>query len=117
MAAIGPYSRPHRLAKLDGRTREAKMLREIRAELAVHGGGKPSVTERMLIDRCAMLTLRLAQMDEKIAGGVLTDIDSRSYVAWSNGLARSLQALGLKPAATTTPRRLADVLASGRAAA
>jgi hypothetical protein len=116
MAAIGPYSRPHRLAKLDGRTREAKMLRAIRAELAAHVGGKPSVTERMLIDRCAMLTLRLAQMDEKIAGGVLTDIDSRSYVAWSNGLARSLQALGLKPA-TEAPKRLAEVLAAGRAAA
>jgi hypothetical protein len=32
-AKIGPHSRPHMLAKLDQRTREAKLLSDARAEL------------------------------------------------------------------------------------
>jgi hypothetical protein len=36
---MGPYSRPHRLAKLDGRTREAALLRKTRARLTEHVGG------------------------------------------------------------------------------
>lgn len=110
MAAIGPYSRPGAIAKLDGRTREARLLREVRAELAEHVGGKPSITERMLIERCAMLTLRLKQMDDKIASGSMTDLDARTYICWSNGLSRSLRLLGFK-SAVSAPPRLSEVLA------
>jgi hypothetical protein len=37
---IGPYSRPHRLAKIDGRTKIAKLMRETRAALIAHVGGE-----------------------------------------------------------------------------
>ena len=56
---IGPYSRPHRLAKLDGRTREAALMRDTRARLIAHVGGSPSAVELALIERAAQLTLKV----------------------------------------------------------
>ncbi|HVC52761.1 MAG TPA: hypothetical protein VND87_12125 [Stellaceae bacterium] len=107
---IGPYSRPHRLAMLDGRTREARLLQETRDALIEHVGGSPSATQRALIERAAWLQLRVAQLDVRIAeGATFSDHDSRTYLAWSNSLGRTLAALGLKPAAPPVPR-LADVL-------
>ncbi|HEV7267354.1 MAG TPA: hypothetical protein VGN83_20965 [Falsiroseomonas sp.] len=97
---------------MDGRTREAKILQRVRAELTEHVGGSPSATQRALIERAAWLTLRTAQLDRKIAGGgELTDHDSRVYLAWSNSLTRTLRQLGhgkTRPA----PRTLADYLAA-----
>lgn len=114
---IGPYSRPHRLANLDGRTKEAALLRTMRAELTAHVGGKPSATQRCLIDRAAMLTLHVALFDARaLAAGVLSERDGRQYLAYSNALGRTMRELGIKGAAAAQPR-LADVLATGRPAA
>ena len=44
MPAIGPYSRPHNLMKVDGRTMEARLIRETREALIAHVGGAPSAT-------------------------------------------------------------------------
>ena len=54
MSQIGPYSRPATLAKLDGRTRESRLMQTARAELSAHVGGKPSAVQRRLIDRACM---------------------------------------------------------------
>jgi hypothetical protein len=43
MPQLGPYSRTAILSKLDGRTREARLMRGTRAALIAHVGGKPSV--------------------------------------------------------------------------
>lgn len=95
MQQLGPYSRPHALAKMDGRTREARLLRDLRSDLVKHVGGKPSATQRALIDRAAWLSLHVAQMDAKAADGrALTEHDSRTYLAWSNSLTRTLAQLG-----------------------
>lgn len=115
--SIGPYSRPPSLAKLDGRTREARLLRETRAELAQHVGGAPSATQRALIERCAQLSLRIALMDAKFAEtSIQTEHDSRTYLAWSSTLSRTLRELGVH-AAPARPRTLADHLAAKAAAA
>jgi hypothetical protein len=45
--AIGPYCRPLALAKLDGRTKEAALMRRVRAELTAHVGGTPSFPQRV----------------------------------------------------------------------
>ncbi len=98
---IGPYSRPLALAKLDGRTREAALMRRVRAELTAHVGGSPTFPQRLLIERCAVLSLRLAKIDEAIlAGDQLTLHDNQHAIAWHNALRRSLDALGLEPAAS-----------------
>jgi hypothetical protein len=104
------------LANLDGRTREAKLLRRVKAELTAHVGGNPSATQRALIERVAMLTLRIHAMDEKCAGGDMTELDTRTYLAWSNTLARTVKLLGIKGEAAKPPS-LHDIFAKGQAAA
>jgi hypothetical protein len=90
---IWPYIRPHRLAKIDGRTKIAKLMRETRATLTAHVGGEPSATQRALIERVVWLTLKCSLTDAKIAAGTDTDYDSKSYLAWSNALRRALRDL------------------------
>ena len=88
------------LAKLDGRTREAALMRRTRGELTAHVGGQPSATQRALIERAVNLTVRLALMDAKFAAGTgQSDHDSRTYLSWSNALTKTLRQLGLQPAA------------------
>jgi len=83
-------------------------MRDVRAELSVHVGGRPSATQRALIDRAAWLTLHIAQLDAKMADGrPLTECDSRTYLAWSNSLTRTLKQLGLQGAAEK-PKTLAE---------
>lgn len=108
--AIGPYSRPNTLAKLDGRTREAALMRRVRADLTAHVGGNPTATERAMIERAVWLSLRLAQLDAKMAAGdAFTIHDSNHYIAWSNALTRTLARLGFKAAAATAPS-LAEIM-------
>src|SRR5438105_1389891 len=96
---VGPHSRPHRLIKLDGRTKEAALMRSLRKELTQHVGGNPSAVARALIERCCWLQLRISLLDRKIASGRdLTEIDSNTYLAWQNSLVRTLARLGLDPA-------------------
>jgi len=81
------------MEKRDGRTREARMLRAIRAELAAHVGGHPSPTQAALIEAGAQLQLRIAMMDRKVAEGGMNDHDSRTYLAWVGALGRLMQRL------------------------
>jgi hypothetical protein len=114
MPQLGPYSRTARLSKLDGRTREARLMRGTRSALIGHVGGKPSVVQQALIERACQLQIRIAMMDRDFAAGcVQTEHDSRTYLAWSNSLTRTLRQLGLKGAADKPPS-LQDYLA-GRA--
>ena len=52
---IGVYSRQPALRKLDKRTREAGYMAWVRADLIAHVGGNPTVVQKMLIDRAAIL--------------------------------------------------------------
>src|SRR5215469_13246052 len=87
---IGPYSRPHSLAKVDGRTRLAKLMRKTRAALTAHVGGDPSTTQRALIERVVWLTVKCCQNEAKILAGKDTEYDGKSYLAWSNALRRAV---------------------------
>ena len=115
MPQLGPYSRLNVLAKLDGRTREARMMRQFRIELTEHLGGKPSFTQAALIDRAAWLFLHVAQLDARAVNGrELTEHDARTYLGWSNTLNRCLRQLGLKATREELPS-LSSYM-SGRAA-
>lgn len=115
MPRLGPYSRASVLAKLDKRTREARLLAEVRADLTAHVGGSPSATQRRMIERAAWLSLHVAQLDAKAAeGGAMTPHDTRTYLAWSNTLTRLLRQLGMKGAAAK-PRSLADHIGAAAA--
>ena len=104
MNAIGPYCRSSTLAKIDGRTREARLMQTTRAELVAHVGGKPSATQRALIEQACQLALRIATMDRKFAEtGEQTEHDSRVYLAWANTFSRLLRQLGLAAAPARVP--------------
>src|SRR5438105_14864700 len=117
---ITPNSQPHTIAKLDGRTREAILMRRVRVELTAHCGHTPSATQRLLIERAVMLSLKVAQIDAMILEGYpLTGHDNVHALAWNNALRRTLEALG-KPAAQRTPslsEYFADMASRGEAVA
>ena len=113
---IGPYSRPFALAKLDGRTKEAALMRRVRAELTTHCG-RPSATQRVLIERAVILSLRVAQIDAKIlAVEPLTLHDSNFALAWNNAR-RTLVALGqpAAPRVQTFAEAMAEAMAEREA--
>ncbi len=116
MATIGPHSRPSKLAVIDGRSAEARRMKEIRAELFEHLGGQASKTQAMLIGRIAVLTLRIELMDRAaLKGGAVPDNDAKQYLAWNNALSRMLRQLGLKGTPAKAPS-LAEHIASKAAA-
>src|SRR5690349_563313 len=96
--------RPKVAGKIDGRTWEAKLLKQTRTDLTAHVGGAPSAAQRALIDRIAWLTLNIAKIDRRTAErDGMSEHDSRTYLAWSNTMARTLVKLGLKGSAQRPP--------------
>ncbi len=112
MPKIGPYSNCATLAKMDGRSREARLVKSLRAELIAHVGGTPSTTQRLLIDQAAQLQLRIAMMDADGDGiGGMTERNQVQYLAWAGALSRLLRDLGMN-AAAPPPQSHADFLKS-----
>jgi hypothetical protein len=104
MQRIGPHSRPHRLALVDGRTAEARLMAEHRRELTEHCGGKPSVTQRALIERTVLLHLRLHLMDrETIRTPGMAERNGREYICLNSAYTRTIKALGIKGAIQAPP--------------
>jgi hypothetical protein len=109
--------KPAKVPSKDGRSADAVLLRRTKAALVAHVGGKPSATQRALIDRAANLTLHVARMDARaMEQGELSDHTSRQYLAWSNSLARTLALLGMDAAKASAPS-LRDYLAAKAPAA
>jgi hypothetical protein len=110
MKPIGPYSRPHVLAKLDRRTAESQLLENVRKELTAHVGGRPDAVQASIIERIAMLTLHAALMDQKMLedsgeGAVgMSKADVDKYLSWTNAIARLVAKLGPSKAADAKPR-------------
>ncbi len=96
------------------RSKEGLLLRKVRAELTAHVG-TPSATQRIMIERAAVLSLQIAMLDAKHAAGGLTSHDQREYLAWTNALTRLMRHLGQKGAAERAPT-LRDHLAARAAA-
>ncbi len=95
MRKIGPHSRPDKLQIVDGRLAEAQLMHRVHAELIQHLGGKPSATQRILIDRAAAPSLRIHLMDRESArSGGMSERNGRQYRAWSNSLTRVLNQIG-----------------------
>ncbi|WP_428488628.1 hypothetical protein [Rhodopila sp.] len=80
-------------------------------ELVAHCGGNPSATQLSLIEQACQLKLRLSVMDRAFAerGGEQTELDSRTYLAWSNSFTRTLARLGVEAAPAPAPS-LSDYL-------
>ncbi len=100
---LGPYSRRlHRGAigeSIDGRSALGRFIRNMEADLVAHVGGKPSATQRLLIDRMVKVRLQLDLLDEKLASGEWTPHDSRTYGGLLNAYRLTARELGMQPAA------------------
>jgi hypothetical protein len=91
-------------------------MRQVRQDLTQHVAGKPSAVQRAMIERAVWLSLRLAQLDRKIADGKnFTQIDSNCYLAWNNSLVRTLARLGVEPKSATSRPSLQSILAEASA--
>ena len=107
MPALGPFSAQHRLTKLDGRTREARLAASTREGLLKHIGHPASATEEMLIERCVQLSVRIALMDRRFAERCeMTEAETNTYLAWSAALSRLLNQLAFRVQSRSHPRRL-----------
>ena len=107
--------------ELDGRTKVARMLRELRTDLAADLGGWEccSVRQRMLIEEAATQKLIVASVlnyagshpNELISNkGELMPVLRHSYLAWSAQLVRTLLAIGLEPKRADGPEDLEQYL-------
>jgi hypothetical protein len=104
---LGPYSRSLRRGvigkSLDGRSEAGRYARDLEAQLTEHVGGKPTITQRLLIDRTVRTALQLRALDDKFdAAGGWTDMDARTHHGLINRQRLLLRELGLKAA---TPER------------
>jgi hypothetical protein len=105
------------LAKIDGRTKQSRLMQAARDELIAHVGGQPNSVQRTLIERAARLQLYIAMMDaETSETGTMTERNSRQYLAWCNALRLCLRELGVKASAAEAPPSLDQYLASKNAA-
>src|SRR5215831_16927249 len=78
---------------LDGRSKLARAMRAVKADLTMAVGNDPSPQRRMLIDRCVYKLFRITLFEAAtLAGDQGAD---EHYLAWSNSLRLDLLALGL----------------------
>jgi hypothetical protein len=86
-------------------------MRQVIKELTEHCGGRPSAVQRKIIQRAAVLHLRLALLDAETGpDGQMSEKTAREYLCWSNAYVRTLNSLGLKAVAPTAT--LTDYLAA-----
>jgi hypothetical protein len=117
---LGPYSKRLQRGAIgnicDGRSSLGRFIRHLEAELVAHVGGKPSITQRMMIDRLIKIRLQLDLLDEKLAKGDWTPHDCRTHGGLLNAYRLTARELGLEAAAERVPS-LAEHLEQRRRAA
>lgn len=92
----GAFNPEATISGLDGRSSERRFMKKLRAELLTQIGGPPTAVERALIEQAVALALRLRAMDLRfLAGGQMSEHDSRTYLAWSGHYTRTVQRIGV----------------------
>ena len=111
----GPFSRRVLATIVNGKSTDGHFIRAYQRELTEHIGGRPTIVQRRLIERAAMLALHLLKFDQRAYRvGQLSDRSMRDYLAAHNSLTRTLQAIGVQAApveAESKPKTLADIVA------
>jgi hypothetical protein len=120
LRGIGPHSRRDSWAKIDGRTKTAKRLRQITDELNAYAGDRITAPQRFLIDRLAHDLVRLELLDARMAAGEVSEKDAVISHALRNSTRlalRDLARFGAQPARndadgdSAKPPDLAEVIA------
>jgi hypothetical protein len=115
---VGPFSRIRGgIRRLDKRTKAGRYIEAVKATLVQHVGGRPSVTQTVLIERAAILSLRLALMDAQTEpGGAMSEKNAREYLCWSNAHTRLMGLLGPGVSPNAAAPTLADYLRAAQGA-
>jgi hypothetical protein len=91
------FSRATAVRDADGRTREAKIIKQTIDDLVEHVGGRPTAPQKLLIDASVILVLRLrVALDRYATGDGDCESLDRHVVALQNGLRQNLLAIGLQ---------------------
>lgn len=95
------------LNRPDGRTREARLLKRVRADVIEHLGGDAVMTplRRAMVERAANLQLTCALFEEKMIVEGLTNYDNKRYLAAVNALSRVHRELEKEREAIAKPER------------
>jgi hypothetical protein len=99
---VGAFSAQSAMLKVDGRTAEAKLLRETDADLVEMYGGQQQCTPARLylIEATSLLRLRVCALRSRVAAGAeMPDHTDKAVSALSGALRANLLALGLDGAA------------------
>jgi hypothetical protein len=105
---VMPQSRMFREGSLtrygDGRSRQAKFLRRLKAELLAHLGAQPSLIQQQLVDLAVADRFQMLLFEQRFAAaGRLTPHERREESAVRTRFERTLLRLGLKAAAAPAP--------------
>jgi hypothetical protein len=97
---VGPYSRLfHRGVlgeNIDGRSKLGRFMRDMETQLAAQCGGKPSLTEKLLIEQLVRVRVQLGLFTEKLARGAWTDLDMRTYSGMLHSFRQLCNQLGVE---------------------
>jgi hypothetical protein len=114
----GMYSRRSAMRRLDGRTRQGRLARDLERDLVDHLGGLERVTvaHRLLIKSTCILALRLQLAAERMAEGADGgDHYARELVAVANGIRLNCITLGMaRPAEVPSLQRYLEGKAEAR---
>ena len=113
--SIGPYSKPDRIAKLDGRTRIGRVANAFRAGLIESVGGHPDGIDLEIIENTTDLKVRCELMGARaLEDDGMPEREGRQLLAWQNALTRNLRLLKRQAAKVKADRApsLADYIAA-----
>jgi hypothetical protein len=88
-------------------------MRDMEKQLAAQCGGKPSLTEKLLIEQLVRIRVQLGLFTEKLARGAWTDLDMRTYSGMLRSFRQLCNQLGVEDKSKKPPS-LADLVAEAR---
>jgi hypothetical protein len=112
--SIGPYSKPDRIAKLDGRTKISRIANAFRTGLIDSVGGRPDGIDLEIIENTTDLKVRCELMGARASeDDSMTEREGRQLLAWQNALTRNLRLLKRQAAKAKADRipTIADIAA------
>lgn len=109
---IGHPSQPAALLRVDGRSREGRFRKELRAQLVQHVGGVPSATQDALIDIAVDIAIQIELLKTQRLEIDLTSNGHRMLLAAQNAYRRTLAQIGVKGVTAAPISSLAAHMAS-----
>ena len=83
-----------------------RFCRDLELQLIEHLGGRPTITQRLMIDRLIRTTVQLNQLDDKLLEGRCSELDCRTYNGLVNRQRLLARELGFEaPNGRTMPQK------------